>query len=150
LLANTYFPGDTSTFLLILALGTALPMLIGFFIVKPVPLHPTSSRATAGGYGSIPSEDGVVFVREAQVTLDPERNTEEEAEADSAPLLPHEQEPSSYQVPVPPPAVELNPSVSLHHERSVGDKDGLPDIHGKRLWVTPDFYLVFVIIGICG
>lgn len=122
-------------------------MLIGLFIVKPVPLHPTSSRAAIEGYGSIPSGDGVVFVGETQVMSDPEGNAEEEA--DSAPLLPHEQEPGSYQVPFPPSAVELNHSVSLRHERSVGEKDGLPDIHGKRLWATPDFYLVFVITGIC-
>ena len=124
-------------------------MLIGLFIVKPVPLHPTSSRATIEGYDSIPSGDGVIFAGEAQVTLDPEGDCEAEAEADSTPLLRHEQEPSSYQVLVPPSAVELNPSVSLHNERSVGDKDGLPDIHGKRLWVTPDFYLIFIIMAIC-
>ena len=123
-------------------------MLIGLFIVRPIPLHPTSSRATIEGYDSIPSGDGVVVVGEAQVTLDPEGIAEEEA--DSAPLLPHGQEHSSYQVPVLPSAVGFNPSVGLHHERSVGDKSGLPDIHGKRLWVTPDFYLVFMIMGICG
>jgi hypothetical protein len=124
-------------------------MLIGLFIVKPVPL-PTSSSATIEGYDSIPSGDGVVFAGEAHVTLDPEGDAEAEAEADSTPLLPHEQEPSSYQVIVPPSAVEFNPSVSLHNERSIGDKDGLPNIHGKRLWVTPDFYLIFVIMAICG
>ena len=124
-------------------------MLIGLFIVKPVPLRPTSSRATIEGYDAIRNGDGVVFVEEAQVTLDPEGDNEAEAEADSAPLLPHGQEPSSYQALVPPSAVELNPSVSLH-EGSVGDKEGSPDVHGKRLWVTPDFYLVFTIMAICG
>jgi len=131
LLAHTLFPGDISAFLLILALGTAIPMLIGLFIVKPVPL-PTSSSPTIEGYDSIPSGDGVVFAGEAHVTLDPEGDAEAEAEADSTPLLPHEQEP-----------------MSLHNERSIGDKDGLPNIHGKRLWVTPDFYLIFVIMAIC-
>ena len=83
-------------------------MLIGLFIVKPVPLHPTSSRATIDGYGLIPSGDGVVFVGETQVTLDPEGYAEAEEEVDSVPLLPLEQEPSSYQVPVPPSTVQLN------------------------------------------
>ncbi|KAI9566752.1 major facilitator superfamily domain-containing protein [Boletus coccyginus] len=142
LLAHTLFPGDTSALLLILALGTAIPMLIGLFIVKPVPLQ-THSHALAEGYDPVPGGDSFVFVGEAQVALDTE------ADADSAPLLSHEQEPSSYQAPFLPSAVELNPPVSLHRERNVGDKGGLPDIHGKRLWATPDFYLVFVIMAIC-
>jgi hypothetical protein len=108
LLAHTLFPGDTSAFLLILALGTAIPMLIGLFVVKPVPLHPTSS-ATIDGYGPIPSGDGVVFLGETLVTLDPEADAEAEADAeeevDSVPLLPLGQKPSAYQAPVPPSAV---------------------------------------------
>ena len=133
LLARTLFPGDTSALLLMLAIGTATPMLMGLFIVTPVPLPPTSSNARDGttieGYDPIPSEDAVVFVGEGQVMLGPEVDTE--ADAESAPLLSNEQE------------------SSLHRERGVGDKDLLPDIHGKRLWLTPDFYLVFVIMGIC-
>ena len=80
-------------------------MIIGLFVVKPVPLRPKNSRATIEGYGPIPSGDGVVFVGETQVTLDPEGYTEVEEDVDSVPLLPLEQEPSSYQVPVPPSAV---------------------------------------------
>lgn len=118
-------------------------MLIGLFIVKPVPLQ-THSHASAEGYDPVPGGDSFVFVGEAQVALDTE------ADADTAPLLSHEQEPSSYQAPFLPSVVELNPPVSLYRERNVGDKGGLPDIHGKRLWATPDFYLVFVIMAICG
>ncbi|KAG6375350.1 major facilitator superfamily domain-containing protein [Boletus reticuloceps] len=149
LLAHTLFPGDTSAFLSILAFGTAIPMIIGLFIVKPVPLHPTSSHTMVEGYDSIPTGEGIVFVGEAQVAMDSEADVD--ADADSAPLLPHEQETSSYQASLPTSAVKLNPPVHLHRERSVGnkDKDALPDIHGKRLWLTPDFYLVFMIMAIC-
>ncbi|EJU05967.1 MFS general substrate transporter [Dacryopinax primogenitus] len=38
-LAATLFPGETSAFLLTLALGTSTSMLIGYFTVKPVPPH---------------------------------------------------------------------------------------------------------------
>ena len=89
--------------MLILALGTAIPMIIGLFIVKPVPVHPSSSRATIDGYDPIPTGDGVVFVGEAPVMLDLEGDVEGEEEADSVPLVPLDQEPSLYQVPVPPP-----------------------------------------------
>ncbi|KAF9068493.1 major facilitator superfamily domain-containing protein [Rhodocollybia butyracea] len=37
-IAHITFPGDTSSFLLLLALGTSFPMLIGFFLVRPIPL----------------------------------------------------------------------------------------------------------------
>lgn len=145
------FPGDTSAFLLILALGTAIPMLVGLFIIKPVPLHSTSSRTAVEGYDPIPSGDGIIFVGEGQVAVDPEADAEAEteAEADFAPLLSHEQGPSSYQVPVPPSSVKLNPPANLHSERNAGEKDGLPDIHGKRLWLTSDFYLIFIVMSIC-
>lgn len=33
-----FFPGDTSRLLLILALGTSLPMILGFFFICPIPL----------------------------------------------------------------------------------------------------------------
>ncbi|KAH7106945.1 MFS general substrate transporter [Auriculariales sp. MPI-PUGE-AT-0066] len=38
-IAHTAFPGDTSSFLLLLALGTSLPMLVGIFFVRPVPFE---------------------------------------------------------------------------------------------------------------
>lgn len=127
-------------------------MLIGLFMVKPVPLPSTSyntgHEATIEGYDPIPSGDTVVFMGESQVALDSE--VDAHVDVDSAPLLPRDQEQSLYQVPSPHPAVELNPPVSSNRERSVGERDGLPDIHGKRLWLTPDFYLVFIIMGICG
>ncbi|KAF5374217.1 hypothetical protein D9758_004666 [Tetrapyrgos nigripes] len=37
-IARHAFPGKTSYLLLTLALGTAVPMLVGFFIVRPIPL----------------------------------------------------------------------------------------------------------------
>jgi hypothetical protein len=37
-ISHTLFPGNTSDFLLVLALGTAIPMIFGFFFVRIVPL----------------------------------------------------------------------------------------------------------------
>ena len=36
-IARTIFPGDTSGFLLTLALGTAIPMMLGWFLIRPCP-----------------------------------------------------------------------------------------------------------------
>lgn len=149
LLAHTLFPGNTSALLLTLAIGTATPMLMGLLIVKPVPL-PTRSNApsisTIEGYDPIPS-NATIFI-EPQTTLGPVMDTE--ADSDSTPLLSHEREPTSYRVLVPSTIdVDLDPSVCLRPQRNVGDRDVLPDIYGKQLWLSPDFYLLFVIITIC-
>lgn len=55
-ISHVLFPGNTSDFLLVLALGTALPMVLGFFVVKPIPLPPhqqshviPSSERPSGG-----------------------------------------------------------------------------------------------------
>lgn len=39
-ISHVLFPGNTSDFLLVLALGTALPMVVGLFFVRPIPLPP--------------------------------------------------------------------------------------------------------------
>lgn len=38
-IAHAAFPGDTSSFLLVLAIGTACPMLIGYFFIKVIPVQ---------------------------------------------------------------------------------------------------------------
>ena len=143
LFVQTLSPGDTSSFLLILTIGTAAPMLIGLLLVKPVPLPQTSSNTQDGL-----AIDGYDPIQRANTALCPETDTE--ADADSAPLLLHKQGPGSYQVSVSVSAAEMNPPVGSHHERSFENKDMLPDICGMRLWFTADFYLVFVIMAICG
>lgn len=40
-IAHIGFPGDTSSFLLVLAVGTSLPMILGLFLVRPIPLPPS-------------------------------------------------------------------------------------------------------------
>jgi len=49
-ISHTLFPGNTSDFLLVLALGTAIPMIFGFFFVRIIPLP--SHGATAVEVGS--------------------------------------------------------------------------------------------------
>lgn len=55
-ISHVLFPGNTSDFLLVLGLGTALPMVMGFFLVRPIPLPPhqqshivPSSERPSGG-----------------------------------------------------------------------------------------------------
>ncbi|KIK95478.1 hypothetical protein PAXRUDRAFT_826958 [Paxillus rubicundulus Ve08.2h10] len=145
-IAQVFFPGDTSAFLLVLALGTAIPMLVGLFIVRPVPLPPPSSKTrhdtTTEGHNPILIGDAGVFI------ADPEEAEINAEETDSAPLLSHEYESSSYHLPETSSAIEMSPPQSPNCGWGE-DKDGMPNIHGKQLWLTPDFYLILTIMGIC-
>lgn len=42
-LAHLFFPGDVGSLLLLLALGTSLPMIGGYFVVRPIPLPDTNN-----------------------------------------------------------------------------------------------------------
>ena len=43
-MSHAFFAGDTSSFLLLLAIGTALPMILGFLLVRPIPLPPNEEE----------------------------------------------------------------------------------------------------------
>ena len=50
-ISHILFPGNTSDFLLVLGLGTAIPMIFGFFFVRRIPL-PSHGVETAGSRDS--------------------------------------------------------------------------------------------------
>jgi hypothetical protein len=67
-LSHVLFPGNTSDFLLVLALGTALPMILGLFIVRPIPLpnHVNSSaieRGAANAYRRVSFDGAPAAIR---------------------------------------------------------------------------------------
>jgi hypothetical protein len=148
--ASIAFPGDTSSLLLVLGLGTAMPMLLGLVIVRQIPLPPPSTTLGIEGglhgreeYQPIPNGDTALFIRENDShtsLLDP---TE------------HVHVASNYHVPEPSTTVELVPdrivsrgsSARRSTSRAKSVHDG-PNIYGKQLWLTPDFYLVFVIMSL--
>jgi hypothetical protein len=50
-ISHILFPGNTSDFILVLGLGTSIPMIFGFFFVRRIPL-PSHGAATADEVGS--------------------------------------------------------------------------------------------------
>jgi hypothetical protein len=147
-IASIAFPGDTSALLLILALGTAIPMLLGLVIVRQIPLPLTSSELGVegelpgrGGY-HIPSSETTLFIG---------------ANGSRAPLLDptseREQEVSDYHVPESLSAVGLLQDRSISRgsrtSRRVSREKPMHDIYGRQLWLTPDFYLLFTIVSLC-
>jgi len=49
-MARTFFPGDPSALLLLLALTTSMPMLLALFVVRPIPLPSTHQPLKADQY----------------------------------------------------------------------------------------------------
>lgn len=148
-IASVAFPGDISALLLVLAIGTAIPMLLGLVIVRQVPLPPASSRLGVEGglrgreeYQPIPSGDAALFISD-----------NDSHDALLNPISAHGQEVSNYHVPEASTAVELVQDRSVSRgsraTRSVsrGRHDG-PNIYGKQLWLTPDFHLLFTITAL--
>jgi hypothetical protein len=73
--AHALFPGDTGSLLLVLALGASFPMLLGFFIVRPI--QDTSHHNL---YESIPAAESQLSIAEQWDTFSPvEATAEQEA-----------------------------------------------------------------------
>ncbi|KAJ6606619.1 major facilitator superfamily domain-containing protein [Mycena vulgaris] len=143
-LAHILFPGNTSSFLLLLSCGTALTTALGFFFVRAIPL------SVADG-----SEHTVV----GTVAAEAEATIFDHGGADShTPLLNEETPPSPTEEYVPDArGIELSPprsvstgrTTSHSRNRSVGKHDAIegPNIYGRALWINPDFWLLFAILS---
>ncbi|KAF8173853.1 major facilitator superfamily domain-containing protein [Mycena galopus ATCC 62051] len=133
-LAHILFPGNTSLFLLLLSLGTALTTIIGLFLVRAIPLPTDDSDHTVVS-GVAAEAEAIIF---------------NHAHESHTPLLDEEAAPSS------PTGIELSPplssSTSRAHRRSLSrskqqDIEG-PNIYGRVLWIDPDFWLLFAILSL--
>ncbi|KAJ6615493.1 MFS general substrate transporter [Mycena sp. CBHHK59/15] len=146
-LAHILFPGNTSSFLLLLSCGTALTSIVGFFLVRAVPL--SASEAAA--------DHAVITVAaEAEATIFHHGNSSH------TPLLDDRDEhnetvpssPVEEYVPEARGGLELSPARSIsagRHSRSLSRSkreavEG-PNIYGRELWQNPDFWLLFAILS---
>lgn len=126
--ASTFFPGDTSALLLVLALGTAIPTFITLFVVRPAPLAQPPLRNEI-------SRNKVVSLNSSEIDMD-ERSLKES----ELPLL--EDEPENDD-----DSDDLSESIAFKMNRG----DEAPNIHGKQLWMCQDSYILILIITLlCG
>ncbi|PIL36479.1 hypothetical protein GSI_00168 [Ganoderma sinense ZZ0214-1] len=183
-IAHTLFPGNTSEFLLVLAIGTALPMILGFFFVHPIPLPlPDAADRIESALDDSDDSDGLgprspatysrantshthLLASDAEDDDDEPNGRPIELEEEE-PLVPahpaHTQASSDYLVEsTSADALMLSPtgtgftryrtssgrsSSSRRTARSQLDKglDGTLNVHGKRLFATGNFWLLFTI-----
>ncbi|KAI0751758.1 MFS general substrate transporter [Daedaleopsis nitida] len=177
-IAHTLFPGNTSEFLLMLAVGTSLPMILGFFFVHPIPpphidqtgrlergAEETSDYGVGEGLGG-GSPTTFSVNNNSHTHLLSQDEDEDRGDAfgldEEEPLVSpsHVQATSDYVVPATSDSVMLSSphaihprhrsqssrSLSRHSTRSQHKSlDGAVNIHGKRLFTTVDFWLLFTI-----
>ncbi|RXW15826.1 hypothetical protein EST38_g10027 [Candolleomyces aberdarensis] len=164
-ISHTFFPGNTSTFLFILAVGTAFPMILGFFFIRPIPLPP-HKKTPHDEYDAVP-EEGAEGTRDG-----PESallHDEDDAEEDD------DEDPSTSPVYVAEAGVapehrrrerdvEMSPQLrfegrelDVDHDRRTDRSlsrgaaithDTLPNVYGLKLWKSSDFHLLFSILSL--
>ncbi|KAJ7916308.1 major facilitator superfamily domain-containing protein [Mycena leptocephala] len=136
-LAHVLFPGDTSSFLLLLSCGTAVMAIIG-----------SSSRRGAHGSHDRRSRGRSDHLQSRQRQPHPLLDEEE----DAAPSGPTEEYVSDAR------GIELSPPRSpsrgraTSHSRSLSrskqDASEGPNIYGRALWLNLDFWLLFAILSL--
>ena len=121
-ISHIFFVGNASPLLLLLSLGTSFPMILGFFFARPVP---------------IPEEEpNREFYSETGSSAYEQRNST----GSGTPLLNDDD--------------ELSPSLRSHDFETSGSRgvstalDTLPNVYGKKLWCSSEFWLLFSIHSI--
>ena len=159
-ISHLLFAGNTSALLLLLALGTSLPMIVGFFFVRPIPLPELE------GYKIIEDVED-----EPEIAVSAHHSTH---------LLDHDfiDPHHPHYVPRVDPMKPLEDGEAYSHhangveltaqQPSEGQDDPeltrrprslsrgaalaldtLPNVYGKKLWRSGDFWLLFSILSVC-
>ncbi|KAF7322348.1 NmrA domain-containing protein [Mycena chlorophos] len=118
-LAHFFFPGDTSSFLLVLSAGTAFTTIVGFFFVRAIPLAAADMEHMVVAVAGTAEAEATIF------------NHPDESHT---PLLDETRTPDGD-----------DQSHSRSRSRSIkADAIDGANIYGKALWVNPDFWLLFL------
>ncbi|KAI5117521.1 hypothetical protein M0805_009529 [Coniferiporia weirii] len=173
-LAHVLYPGDTSSFLSLLALGTSFPMILGFFLVRPIPL-PAANDATPAArrvsFSEIPHDgfahsagvdgvfggDALVFEHhnDSRTTLLSGHRPQPHSEREESQYVHEEHEEvappplRSVELAVPTSSAERRRRSSVSYGRSKSRViEVMQDLHGKTLLISGDFWLLFTMLSL--
>jgi hypothetical protein len=135
------FPGNTSAFLHILALGTSIPMVMGCFLVRPIPLPSDVPAGLERGRGALPSA-----VTSTSALIDDSRTQLLAHESDWE-LDESEEQSYSRALSRSSHGATSADDLLIHHSHGQTDSD-LPNVFGVELWKSGDFWLLFTILSI--
>ena len=154
-LSHLFLAGNTSAFLLLLALGTSLPMILGIFFIRPIPPPAQESSDLGASQGHL--EDAVSSESDPHDSI-------------SAPLLDYDFADGVYSNSAHRVAVDNSESYAMEDISSHEDDedaiallstqqrgfnrdatmmfDQKPNLYGRKLWISGDFWLLFTILAI--
>ena len=153
-ISHALFPGNASDFLLVLALGTSLPMVLGFFFVRPIPLPLHGTATVEAEYQPLsPSADPDHASSSTRLLFQSEEEEEEADTNDSVQL--HAPRPRTLSDSVESPPGLLNRSLVItpppaheHQNQKVAEGRGV-DLYRWSLWKSVDFWIVCSIHILC-
>ncbi|THH01153.1 hypothetical protein EW145_g6962 [Phellinidium pouzarii] len=169
-IAHILYPGDTSSFLLLLALGTSFPMIIGFFLVRPIPLpsaldvptpapgtaatarrvsfsdYPQDGFAHSAGVDGVFAGDALVFAHrnDSRTTLLSAHRHAYSVRQDSEYV--HEDHSLAHEHDAPAAAAMSARSIELRSRSRVIEV--MQDLHGCDLLTSGDFWLLFTMLSL--
>lgn len=159
-LAHVLFPGDTSEFLLLLALGTSIPVGLGIFFIRSLPPPSPPSAAHPEHAHERDEEAAARLLADSRLDEDEALTSSiEDLDSERASLGQHSRVLHAHRA--PRESVELSPARGLTRMtsrapllRAAGtkgiklDAHGLPDVSGRALWVSSDFWLLFATMSL--
>ena len=142
--ATLFFHGDPSSLLLLLAFGTALPMVLGFFVVKPIPL-PTDESLESGLF-----PDSAVATSEILYSAIPANEAEPSpAETLNKPARMSRDTSRTHLVSHDSPSAHSQRSPPRDQAHAASSPGANVDLHGKAMFRGLDFWLLFVPMFLC-
>ncbi|KAF5363758.1 hypothetical protein D9756_001104 [Leucocoprinus leucothites] len=140
-IAHIMYAGNTSAFLQLLALGTSAPMLVGFFLVRHIPLPPSEEPTIGGSVEAVTSTSALMDDSRVRL-LDRE---DSDVELDESEALSREHlhgDPRSRSL-----SISSSASVLARSPHGQVD-DSVPNIFGAELWKSGDFWLLFILLSL--
>jgi hypothetical protein len=157
-IAHAAFAEDVSSFLLLLSLGTSLPMIVGFFFIRIIPLP--GSEHTHDPERRDAVSPASVFLHEHDSEAPLLAHDAFHAHLEEAEVLTGDNS-SEYHTSQNRESLVLSPTrdgasnIDGHHRLSESQRlgsavdDTLPNIHGKALLVTGRFWTLCIILSLC-
>ncbi|KAF9067639.1 major facilitator superfamily domain-containing protein [Rhodocollybia butyracea] len=136
-IAHIAFPGNTSSFLFLLSLGTSFPMLVGIFLVHPIP--PVSSDTYHEIDHASPS------VHDDDIQMHPTAHRSETLEGDLGHRQPSMPADGYFRGVQGGHAIELGSPQVLRSPHVSGPA---LNIYGVRLWKSIDFWIPFATMSL--
>lgn len=152
-ISHVAFAGNTSSFLLLLALGTSFPMILGFFLVRPIPL-PANELLHGLEHGLPESEYAPTLLHNDNDSHSPllghPDGSDEGLSTPPEQYAPDARNRNSLELTRSrSPPLQRHRSLSVASSRASVMHDGLPNVYGWKLWRNRDYWLLFSILSIC-